>query len=119
MKTMSVYTQGVDDAWMHDGSYEVKQRGEMTLEQFMAGVRLLPMPQRSFPHQWAISGHRIGLPCPPCIGFNESPVCGNVSRSDGGTYFLLVGGYNHDLESRSATIDEIEVWAKARYQDVL
>lgn len=111
-----IYTQGLTfqtdkdvsaeyQRYIHSGSFEVKDRGMMDADQVMSIVRFLPVPVKSDsrPHV-----------CPPCVGFSEPGVCGNVCRIENGKYVILPGGTDllDAMESREACIEEVEAWVR-------
>lgn len=117
-KTMRVYTQGLTLDMEADGSFESRDRGELTCEEVCALVRMLPMPP---------AGDRPPRDiCPPAVGFSRQPVCPNVCRIESGKYGLFdetsfvmepVAGGRHVVRFKTPEVDldSAIAWVCQRY----
>jgi hypothetical protein len=104
-----VYTQGLTFDLQADGSYDVVELGKTTEARMLEIARALPVTPAD-PDA-----------CPPAVGFSEPPPskCGNVCRTEDGTYFILPGGSGEDaFETRKATLPEVETWIHEKFEQL-
>ena len=116
----AIYTQGIGPDNQYNGSYDVVHHGYKTLDEALAMVRDIPVPDEG-----ALNSPDPAQPgredrCPPAVGFDESEpvVCGNVCRIPSGKYVLLRGGVGADVtDTREVELEEIEAWVREKFDE--
>lgn len=98
-----VFSQGLSLGTMvHDGSFESRDLGLMTLEQFVALIRLLPIP---------VDCDSTRDVCPPTVGLASG---GNVCRIEGHTGFVV--WTDHDSGSQFVDENGAVEWAECAWR---
>lgn len=116
----AIYTQGIGPDNQHHGSYDVVHHGFKTVDEVLAMVREIPIPDDGFLNSPDPTQPGRENRCPPAVGFDESDpvVCGNACRIPSGKYVLLRGGLNADVtDTHEAELEEIEAWIREKFDE--